>query len=271
MTEDNEIGTFTELLSAAKWWILGVALVAAVVAGALGSRGSTLNQASIDMRVQFPTATSRAPLPLRFASMAKSKTAVAQAAEAAGLSGQLGAIRQSVSAVVSPDDVRVVQLSVKLKNAEDAKRFIGALAQTARAQAMATVKEQRAAIERSKKLNEDLRAQVKKVVAEGNKVARSLRGGGATTGERLLAEVGIMQTNISALQAQSSLQNLNAQADTDLEAIDNSVVPDGPITVQVLSPTQRVIGYGVRGLIVGLIIALIAIYLPPVRRRLTAR
>jgi len=270
LTEDNEIGTFVELLSAARWWILGVALVAAVVAGAFGWPGARLHEASLDVRVQFPSNLTRAPLPDRFAMMAEDPTTVAEAVRIAGVENQVGAIDESLISIVSPDDARVVQLSVRLKDERGAERFIRALADVARAKAMATVKEQRAGLEESRQLNERLAKQIAKVSAEATKLGRSARGG-AGAGDRLLAEVGVLQLNTSALQGQASLQNMIAQIDSEIEALDNAVVPDGDVRVTTLSPISRVIGYGVRGLVVGLVVALVCVYLPPVRRRLMTR
>lgn len=271
MTDDNEIGTFVELLSAARWWILGVALVSAVVAGAFGWPGARLHEASLDVRVQFPNNLTRAPLPDRFAMMAEDPTTVSEAVRVAGVENQVGEIDESLVSIVSPDDARVVQLSVRLKDEQGAKRFIEALAAAAKVEAMSTVKEQRAGLEASKELNERLAKQIAKVGAEATKLGKSTRGSGATAGERLLAEVGVLQLNTSALQGQASLQNMIAQIDSELESLDNAVVPDGGVKVTTLSPVSRVIGYGVRGLVVGLVVALVCVYLPPVRRRLMAR
>lgn len=271
MTEENEISRFFELLSAAKWWVLGVALVSALVAGALGWSGKTLYEASVPVRVQFPTSLARAPQPERFAQLVKSPSTVAEAARVAGISSQAAALEQSIQTAVAPNDPRVVGISVQTTNADSGTVFLKALVGRAKDEAMSTVRDEIAGVEQSRKVNARLQAQISKVVAEGTRVGRSLRGAGVTNGERLLSEVGLLQMSVSALQSQATLTNSESQLDADLEALNNSVVLDGRVSVRVVSPIQRVSGYALRGLIVGLVIALVALYLPPVRDRFGSR
>ena len=77
--------------------------------------------------------------------------------------------------------------------------------------------------------------------------------------------------DISAVQGRASLENMDSQIDGELESLDNAVVLDSAVSLRATSPASRIIGYSVRGLMAGLIVAIIALYLPPVRRRFATK
>lgn len=268
MTDESQVDAFFALLSAAKWWILGIGLVAALVAGVFGWPGSTLYEASVPVRVQFPSNLIRAPQPDRFAQMVRSSQTVEAAAADAGLSSQLEPIKETLVAAVSPTDARVVSISVQLAREADGRRFLQALVASGKAEAMGTVKDEMAGLRESQKLNRALEAQMGRVIEEGERAGRALRATeGLSTGDRLLAQVGLLQVSVSALQSTAALQNLKTQVDADLESLGQAITPEGGISVAAVSPASHVVGYALRGLIVGLAVALLAVFLPPVRQR----
>jgi len=271
LSETNEIGDFFDLLSRAKWWIFGVALVSMLVAGVFGYPGPRLYEASVPVRVQFPANLSRAPQPDRFVQMVKDPATVDEAANSVGLGGRVDAIEKSLVAAVSAVDPRLVAISVQMTNARQAKRLLESLVRTTKMQSMETIKDQIKGLKTSRSLNTSVVTQVDKVVAQGSAVGRQLiKERNLSASERLLAQVNLLQLNISALQSRANLQNNNAQIDADLESLNSAVLLDEAIAVRSVSPTYRAIGYALRGLIVGLVISIIAVFIPPIRRRLTS-
>lgn len=270
MSEENEVGAFLDLLNAARWWVLAAGLVSALVAGVLGWPGPALYEALVPVRVQFPSNLARVPQPDRFAQMAKDPVTVTDAARDARVLRQLPLIEKTLVAAVSPQDARTVVIAVQLREAADAKRYVDTLVRIVRAQAMETVKEQIAGLHKSQDLNKKLGAQIARVIDGGAGVRRDLRRSkGVGIGDRLMAEVGLLQMNISALQSRAGLQNQNSQLDADLESLNNAVLLDEDTVVRQVSPISRAGGYALRGLIVGLVVSILALYLPPIRRRLT--
>ncbi|RJQ52758.1 MAG: hypothetical protein C4521_09640 [Actinobacteria bacterium] len=271
MSGETEIGVFMRLLSSGKYWVLGIALVATLTAGVLGYPGASIYEVSVPVRVQFPANVTRVPQPDRFATFARSSSNVLVAARKAGLEGRMPLIERSLMTAVSPNDARLVVMSVQVTEARKGRRFLTALIKEARADALATVRSEFEGLKRSRETNAEVTEQVDKVVAQGMKLAKSLASvKGLSRGDRLLAEVGLLQTSLSALQTKSSLANLNAQVDSELESFDNAVMIDGPVEVESVSPLSRMGAYGLRGLIVGLVFGVAFLYLPPVRRRLSS-
>ncbi len=271
MTDESEIGTFLKLLSSAKYWVLGIALVATLAAGVFGYPGASVYEVSVPVRVQFPANLTRVPQPDRFATFAQSSSNVLAAARVAGLTGRLALIERSLIAAVSPTDARVVEISLQVTDVAKGKVFLNALVERAKEQALVSVRGEYDSLKATKAANSKIDEQVTKLIAESSRLGKALGSEkGLSKADRILAQIGLLQTNVAALQNRASIANNSVQVESELESFNTAVTMDGPMSAQPVSPLSRMFAYGLRGLIVGLIVGVAALYIPPVRRRFSS-